>query len=153
MRGTWKFWQVEEGGPLVPVTGPHPWYVLARFGWRKGYRVAELQRHPICCLCQRNAAKEVDHIVPFISREGFVSWALFSDPKNHRALCKSCHSGLTSKYDGGFGNPRRAGKEAATMPTNLDGRGKQFTSSTMPSSKIDAALDFDVNELLSGIPD
>jgi hypothetical protein len=95
----------------------------------------------------------VDHIVPFITPEGIVSWALFSDPSNHRALCRPCHSTLTATFDGGFGNTRTAGKESATVPTNCEGVGKQFTSSTISVRKVDAALDFDVDELLKGIPD
>lgn len=154
MRARWQFWQEYEGGPLVKAVGTHPFYNLARYGWRKGYRIAELQRHPICCLCQRNASTMVDHIVPFISPEGIVSWALFSDPANHRALCAPCHSKLTATFDGGFGNPRKAGKEAATMPTGAGG--KQFISGTIDVHKVDAALpqtQAELDDLLSGIPD
>ena len=73
MRGTWKFWHPEEGGPFVPVTRPHPWYVLARFGWRKGCRVSTVAASsdllPLSEKCSKGSRS---HTVPFISREGFV---------------------------------------------------------------------------------
>jgi hypothetical protein len=151
MRATWQEWQIEETGPLVPAKGSHPWY--GRNSWKKGFRVAELQRHPVCCLCERNPSTMVDHIRPFISPEGYVSWALFSDPANHRALCKSCHDTLTSTYDGGFGNPRKAGKETHVLPTGAGGR--QFTSTSVGVHQLDAALpqsQAEIDDLLSGIP-
>jgi hypothetical protein len=151
MRAVWQKWQLVEGGSLVPAKGTHPYYNLARYGWKTGMRVAELQRHPICTLCQRKASEMVDHIIPFISPEGIVSWALFSNPANHRALCRPCHSMLTAKYDGGFSNPRRTGKESHVMPTGESG--KQFTSSSISVQKLDAALDFDPEELLKDLPE
>jgi hypothetical protein len=149
----WRVWQVAEGGPLVEAHGTHPWYNNPRFGWRKSYRVAELQRHPVCTLCQKRASEIVDHIRPFINAEGYISWALFSSPENHRALCRPCHSRLTGEFDGGFGNERKAGKEVAVMPTG-DG-GKQFSSGSIGSEALDRALGTaeDLAELLSDIPD
>jgi len=153
MRTVWQRWQEREGGPLVTPKGPHPWYVLAQFGWRKSYRVAELQRHPLCCQCQERASEVVDHIKPFISPEGYVSWALYSDPANHRALCRECHSILTATYDGGFGNVRKHGKETHVMATGAPG--KQYLSTSVGTAAIDRALGTreELNELLSGIPE
>jgi hypothetical protein len=145
----WKVWQEREGGPLVtPKSSTHPWYNLS--AWRKGFRIAELQRHPICRQCERAEAKIVDHVVTFIDKAGIVSWALFSDPSNHKALCVPCHSRLTATYDRGFGNPGKAGKEFHMQATG-DG-GRQFISSSISSKKLDAAMDFDVAALLKDIP-
>jgi hypothetical protein len=151
MRATWAKWQIEESGPLVTAKGSHPWY--GRNSWKKGFRIAELQRHPICILCQRNASQMVDHIRPFINPEGYVSWALFSSPENHRALCNPCHNRLTSTYDGGFGNARKAGKETHCQPTGE--AGKQFASTSMTNAELDKALgtDEDLAALLAGIPE
>jgi 5-methylcytosine-specific restriction endonuclease McrA len=151
MRAVWKEWQVVENGPLVPVKGPHPWYTQKRYGWREK-RFACLQKFPICQQCERNAAEIVDHIKPFITPEGIVRWALFSDPTNHRSLCRACHSVLTATYDGGFGNKMKAGKEAHCEVTGDPGR--QYVASTVAPSKLDAALGGpdDLAALLRDIP-
>src|ERR1039458_417170 len=122
-RHKYSFWQEKEGGPLVkPRHDRHPWY--AKAAWKNGFRKVALQKNPVCCLCQRNPATVVDHIVPFINAEGYVSWALFSDPMNHRALCAPCHSRLTAEFDRGFGNPAKQGKESATTPIEIGTSGK-----------------------------
>lgn len=46
----------------------------------------------------------VDHIIPVVDGE---KDPLFWEPKNHQALCNSCHSEKTAKEDSGFGNERR----------------------------------------------
>lgn len=53
--------------------------------------------HPIC-KCGANA-NTVDHIKPHRGDSG-----LFWDRNNWQALCRSCHSRKTARYDGGFGN-------------------------------------------------
>jgi len=61
--------------------------------WRKARRI-QLAKQPLCEDCLERGtttpAEEVDHIIP-IAEDG----ALF-DPKNHRSLCKSCHSRKTA---------------------------------------------------------
>ena len=44
-------------------------------------------------------ATDCDHIIPHRG-----DWALFIEPRNHQALCHSCHSRKTAREDGGFGN-------------------------------------------------
>ena len=129
-------WQIEEGGAFVPRTSKHPWE--NRSFWRNKLRVYCLQRHPVCQICKRAASSHVDHIIPFISADGRVSWTLFADTNNHRALCASCHDRATATYDGGFGNERKAGKTDYVVPTGEAGR--QFTSGTIGSKELDAAL-------------
>jgi 5-methylcytosine-specific restriction protein A len=61
----------------------------------QGYRAAYLRAHPFCVLCADEGlltrATVVDHKVP---HEG--SRALFWNPANHQALCKSCHDAKTA---------------------------------------------------------
>ncbi len=70
--------------------------------WQR-LRLAFLYAHPICQECERAPANHVDHIVP---RERGGS----DHDDNLQALCHSCHSALTAKHDGGFGNARQPGK-------------------------------------------
>ena len=76
--------------------------------WR-AYRLGYLAAHPLCVECVTTGravpATEVDHIRPHRGDQH-----LFWSADNHRALCKSCHSRATAKYDGGFGNARTEGK-------------------------------------------
>ncbi len=153
---TERYWQREEGGPLVRVkpNDTHPWYTRAF--WRKHLRVFILQRDPICKICGRSASQIVDHIVPFISPEGIVSWALFSDVTNLRGLCAPCHNTVTATYDRGFGNKPKAGKTDFTVPTSDGGAGRQFLSSTISVQKLNDALpqtQAELDDLLSGIPE
>jgi len=55
--------------------------------WRK-LRALVLRQHPVCALCNRNAATLVDHIVPI--NDGGEPL----DPANLRSLCASCHARL-----------------------------------------------------------
>lgn len=64
--------------------------------WRK-LRAAYLASHPVCQHCQREAATDVDHIIP--RRKGGTD-----DEWNLQALCHACHSRKTVKEDGGFGH-------------------------------------------------
>jgi len=59
-----------------------------------------LNSKPVCQMCQREAAAEVDHILPL--RQGGTN-----DANNLQALCKSCHSRKTATEDGAFGRPVR----------------------------------------------
>jgi 5-methylcytosine-specific restriction protein A len=72
---------------------------------RKGY----LQSHPLCVHCLAGgivvAARVVDHIAPHGGDH-----TKFWDTSNWQSLCVSCHSRLTAKFDGGFGNRRKLGK-------------------------------------------
>lgn len=71
------------------------WY--NRWDWRGpgGYREQQLQRQPLCEECLKNdivePATDVDHIEPFNGRE-----ELFTDLRNLRSLCHSCHSRKTA---------------------------------------------------------
>jgi hypothetical protein len=53
-------------------------------------------------------------------------------------------------YDGGFGNPKRAGKENHVEVTGEPGR--QYLSSGLKDSDLNKALSFSVDELLKDIP-
>ncbi len=78
------------------------------YKWRK-YREQFLAEHPICEQCWAEPATDVDNISPVIGPDDPLFW----DPTNHRALCHSCHSKKTNKFDGGFGNPRKPRGRAA----------------------------------------
>lgn len=84
---------------------------------RRGYDSAWVElrnwwllRNPICAdpfgIHGNNfvPANVVDHIVPHKGK----SDPLFRDPQNLRSLCKPCHDAKTAKFDGGFGNPKKA---------------------------------------------
>lgn len=62
--------------------------------WRKDLRPTQLALQPWCEECaklgRRVRATDVDHIV---DHKG--SWALFTDRRNLRSLCHSCHSRKT----------------------------------------------------------
>lgn len=74
--------------------------------WRQ-YSLAFRRANPLCALCQQEgrtaASAHVDHIQRVSGPEDPAFW----DPKNHRAICASCHSRKTASEDGGFGNARR----------------------------------------------
>jgi 5-methylcytosine-specific restriction protein A len=70
--------------------------------WKK-VRERYLRKHPFCEECEKttpfpNAANEVHHIVP-INEGGKIL-----DENNLMALCKSCHSKITSDYRKGKGS-------------------------------------------------
>ena len=66
--------------------------------WRQ-YRLHYLMAHPLCINFDecRNVSTVVDHIVPM--KRGGSFW----DPRNHQAMCKSCHDRKTVKEDGRWG--------------------------------------------------
>ncbi|AZF90343.1 MAG: HNH endonuclease [Phage 5P_3] len=61
--------------------------------WRMT-RARFIKEHPLC-ICGEKAT-DVDHIIPR-SQGGTDEWC------NLQALCHSCHSRKTDKYDGGWG--------------------------------------------------
>jgi len=67
--------------------------------WRR-FRKWFLSLHPLCEDCQDDGrytvATEVDHVNPLANGGERLN------PDNCRALCKSCHSRKTVKYDGSF---------------------------------------------------
>ena len=66
--------------------------------WRR-LRLTILAQRPVCEHCDCQASEDIDHIVP-LERGGT------NEPNNLQALCHSCHSRKTAKYDGGFGRRR-----------------------------------------------
>lgn len=62
--------------------------------WRR-VRLAHLQQHPLCVLCQAagrvTAATVVDHITPY--NDGGDFW----DSANHQSLCNPCHAAKSSR--------------------------------------------------------
>ena len=90
----------------------HQWYGWA--AWTKGYRIAQLQREPLCEWVENDIrcnmpAQVVDHVKTFVGAmaDGSDSWELFSDPKNHQSLCKHHHDRKTVLHDRGFGRAPR----------------------------------------------
>ena len=79
-------------------------YAAAR-GYNREWRIASksyLERNPLCVGCMKKrrvvAATITDHIVPHKGDP-----ALFWDPGNWQALCRSCHSRKTAVSDGRWG--------------------------------------------------
>lgn len=70
--------------------------------WRK-FRAAFLAAHPVCIICSRAVATEVDHIQTVRDRPD-----LAFDEANCRALCKPCHSSRTAR-DQGWGHRKGGG--------------------------------------------
>jgi len=107
-------------GRLVPGGGPcarHQRGSAADRGYSKAWAVYSrtfLRSHPWCgdrgygapvthdsrCaqLGQLTPATQTDHITP---HRGDLN--LLWDAANHQALCRSCHSRKTAKFDGSFG--------------------------------------------------
>jgi 5-methylcytosine-specific restriction endonuclease McrA len=62
-------------------------------------------RHLICAACGASTHEKlsaVDHIIPVVGPEGFVSWDLFyerlmSPSSNLQILCESCHKGKSKE--------------------------------------------------------
>lgn len=71
--------------------------------WRKARR-HYLNEHPLCVQCEKEgiieAATEVHHIKAL--RNGGTH-----EDNNLMALCKSCHSRITARENGAFGNKTR----------------------------------------------
>ena len=63
--------------------------------WRRRASMI-LNAEPVCRICQRMPATEVDHITP--RRLGGED-----TDENLQGLCRSCHSRKTATEDGGFG--------------------------------------------------
>jgi 5-methylcytosine-specific restriction protein A len=67
--------------------------------WRR-YARQYLKEHPLCVMCLatgRSAmARVVDHIIPHKGNA-----LLFKDPRNHQALCFSCHGRKSATEEGG----------------------------------------------------
>ena len=120
--------------------------------WKRA-REERLLKNPVCEQCAKEPSTLVAHIRSFITPEGVASRELFFDPAYYRALCRSCHSRLTTTYDGGFGNQRKSGKEMHVQPTGATG--KQFSSGSIGASKLDEALGTpeDLADLLKDIPE
>lgn len=57
--------------------------------WRRDLRPWQLKRQPLCYHCGEPAT-DVDHVTP---HDG--NWRLFTDRRNLRSLCRSCHSRKT----------------------------------------------------------
>jgi 5-methylcytosine-specific restriction protein A len=68
--------------------------------WAKASRQFILE-HPVCVMCG-GPAEVTDHITP---HKGDA--ALFWDRSNWQPLCRSDHSHVTVKFDGGWGKPVR----------------------------------------------
>jgi len=66
--------------------------------WQR-IRAVYLGEHPYCAECGAPAT-DVHHITPL--RRGGTH-----DETNLKALCHACHSRVTARRDGGFGNPSR----------------------------------------------
>ena len=129
--------------------GPDQWGKLYdRQLWRgpNGLRKVVLARDPVCCICRRAASTVADHRTPHRG-----NWNLFVDLKNLWGICQECHSRKTAAEDGGFSHPIQPKKEN-TGPKATGSPGKQFSSSSFNSKKLDTALDFDVESLLKDVP-
>lgn len=87
------------------------WY--SRPDWRR-LRKAVLAARPLCESCRLARSEHVDHVRAHRGNE-----ALFLDPANLRAVCRSCHSSKTILRDGGFG---RAPSDRPLAGTGADGR-------------------------------
>ena len=136
-----------------PATSSKPWWHkwYDRQIWRgpNGLRYVTLARDPVCMMCHRNASTVADHIKP---HKGV--WELFCDLANLQGICDACHDRKTALEDGGFGNQQFTGTRPETNTAAATGStGKQFQSSSIAVSKLDEGLNFDVDDLLSGIPE
>ena len=125
----------------------HKWYDRQIWRGPHGLRRVVLARDPVCVICNRNASTVADHIVP---HKGV--WELFCDLVNLQGICDECHAKKTATEDGGFGNEQFSGARSETNTAAATGSdGKQFQSSSISAAKLDKALDFDADDLLSGI--
>lgn len=68
--------------------------------WREA-RAAYLREHPVCEICDQQPSAMVDHKQTRRERPD-----LELNPGNFQAACWSCHSEVTAREDGGFGNHR-----------------------------------------------
>jgi 5-methylcytosine-specific restriction protein A len=70
------------------------WHKLYDTRWWQDYRRVFLMEHPTCCDPFNEHGPLVptwtaDHIVPHRG-----DWNLFTDPSNHRPVCRHCNSRL-----------------------------------------------------------
>lgn len=76
--------------------------------WRK-VRLAYIYEHPLCELCLKEGrgpvpVEHVHHVKPIAGPNDRGRL----DKTNLQSLCHSCHSRITAKHDGGFGNRKQA---------------------------------------------
>lgn len=116
------------------------WYNCRQ--WQKLRKIV-LARDPVCVICLRLASVIADHIIPHKGKR-----ELFWDLTNLQGLCRSCHSTKTAAEDGGYGN---APKPARPQIQRTGDGGREFSSSSIPRKQLDAAMDFNVDDLLSGL--
>ena len=121
------------------------WYHRAY--WKKTLRPTVLARDPICVICDRNPSTIGDHIIP---HKG--NWTLFSDLNNLQGICEPCHAKKTAAEDGGFGNYVVKSRPETNTARPIGDGGKTFQSSTISQDRLNAALDFDVEDLLKDLP-
>lgn len=119
------------------------WYKRAHW---TSLRTLVLARDPVCMMCQEKASTVADHK---IHHRG--NWTLFCDLENLWGLCKDCNAKKSATEGDWLGNPVKTGTTSTNAPTVTGDGGRQFTSSSIAPAKLDAALDFDVDELLSGL--
>jgi len=127
----------------------HEWDKYYHRAHWKNLRKLILSRDPVCVICNRNASTVADHIIP---HKG--SWTLFSDLNdNLQGICIPCHDRKTAREDGGFGNVIAKSRFETNGPQPIgENGGRVFQSSSISAKKLDAALDFNVEDLLKGIP-
>jgi len=129
----------------------HSWYSKQIWKGPNGVRAMKLRRDPICEVigCTRPATT-VDHRTAFMQgKDDAERWSLFlggEDLQNLRSCCQPHHDA----------KPLAAEKPGAPEynPVSATGeQGRQFTSSSVSQAQINRAMDFDVAELLRGIPE
>jgi len=133
------------------MTKRHRWYDRQIWRGPNGVRAAKLRRTPLCEVlgCTRPAT-DCDHRRAFSTgKDDAEKWHLFLggvDLQNLRSICKPHHD-----------EKRRADEQAGAPEFNpvapTGEQGRQFTSSSFSAEQINRALDFDVDDLLSEIPD
>ena len=120
------------------------WYHRAH--WKR-LRTLVLARDPLCCLCNRAASVVADHKIPHRG-----NWELFSILDNLEGVCIPCHDRKTAAEDGGFGNFIAKSRPETNVARPIGDGGKTFQSSTISQDRLNAALDFDVEDLLKDLP-
>jgi hypothetical protein len=66
--------------------------------WRR-YRLAQLQRHPLCAMCERLGRLIPATVVDHIRRHRGHADPLFWDRENFQSLCKPCHDAVKQALD------------------------------------------------------
>lgn len=80
-------------------------------------RTALLVRQPWCERCEaegrgRVPATDLNHREPFMQPDGTKNYKLWGDPKNHEALCRTCHQAHGARTD----------RAASPLGSGTDGR-------------------------------